>query len=299
MRSLESSTPPQSSTRATRAEPQASATGTYSPDVVAGRKVGACPHSLYVTAPKTLHLLLVEDHPADERFLLEALAEIDETAGWVSWQVSEPAPVVCIREALDCLRGYQFDVVLLNLSLPDSPILLNTFLEIHAAAHDAPIIVLMDGPDDHLANRLLREGAQDVLLKANLECETLARDVHFAIGRQRRADSKESQAFIDALTGLYDLRGFLALGGEYLRLARRTGSAVSVLAMETEHDGDRDLALIDASHRLRRTLGEAALLGRVSERGFAALVPGQFRLDPAVRVAMVAAGASGETGVGE
>jgi hypothetical protein len=85
-----------------------------------------------------------------------------------------------------------------------------------------------------------------------------------------------------------------------LRLARRTGSAVSVLAMETEHDGDRDLALIDASHRLRRTFGEAALLGRVSERGFAALVPGQIRLDPAAaRVAMVAAGASDETGIGE
>ena len=253
-----------------------------------------------MTDPKTLRFLLVEDHPADERFLLDALTEIDETAGWVSWQVSEPAPVVCLREALDCLRRCRFDAILLNLSLPDSPILLNTFLEVRAAAHDTPIITLMDRPDDHLANRLLREGAQDVLLKTNLECETLARAVRYAIERQRRVNAKDSQAFVDALTGLYDLRGFLALGDEYLRLARRTGSAVSVLAMETEHDGDRDLALIDASHRLRRTLGEAALLGRVSERGFAALVPGQIRLDPAAaRVAMVNAGASDQTGIGE
>ena len=253
-----------------------------------------------MTDPKTLRLLLVEDHPADERFLLEALTEIDETAGWVSWQISEPAPVACLREALDCLRRCRFDAVLLDLSLPDSPIVLNTFLEVRAAAHDTPIVVLMDRPDDHLANRLLREGAQDVLLKTNLECETLARAVRYAIERQRRVNSKDSQAFVDALTGLYDLRGFLALGDEYLRLARRTGSEVSVLAMETEHAADRDLALIDASHRLRSTLGEAALLGRVSERGFAALVPGQIRLDPAAaRVAMVAAGAADETGIGE
>jgi two-component system cell cycle response regulator len=253
-----------------------------------------------VTAPKTLHLLLVEDHPADERFLLEALTEIDETAAWVSWQASEPVLVECLREALDCLRRCQFDAVLLNLSLPDSPILLNTFLEVRAAAHDTPIIVLMDRADDHLANRLLREGAQDVLLKMNLECEPLARAVRHAIERQRRVNSKDSQAFVDALTGLYDLRGFLALGGEYLRLARRTGSAVSVVAMETEHAADRDLALIDASQRLRRTFGEGALLGRVSERGLAALIPGQFRWDPdAAGVAMVAAGTSGETGIGE
>jgi two-component system, cell cycle response regulator len=254
-----------------------------------------------VTAPKTLRLLLVEDHPADERFLLEALAEIDETAAWVSWQISESAAVVCLRDALDCLRRSRFDAVLLNLSLPDSPILLNTLLEVRAAAPETPIIALMDRADDHLANRLLREGAQDVLPKTNLECEPLARAVRYAIERQRRMNSLDSQAFIDALTGLYDLRGFLALGDEYLRLARRTGSAVSVVAMETERAGDRDLALIDASQRLRRTFGEAALLGRVSERGFAALVPGQFRLDDpvAARIAMVAAGASGETGIGE
>jgi two-component system, cell cycle response regulator len=253
-----------------------------------------------VTAPKTLRLLLVEDHPADERFLLEALTEIDETAAWVSWQVSEPVPVVCLREALDCLHRTRFDAVLLNLSLPDSPILLDTFLEVRAAAHDTPILVLMDRPDDHLANRLLREGAQDVLLKTNLECEPLAHAIRHAIERQRRVNSKDSQAFVDALTGLYDLRGFLALGDEYLRLARRTGSKVSVLAMETEHAADRDLALIDASHRLRSTFGESALLGRVSERGFAALVPGQVRLDPAAaRVAMVAAGTADGAGIGE
>ena len=253
-----------------------------------------------MTDPKTLHLLLVEDHPADERFLLEALTEIDETTAWVSWQISEVVAVVHLREALDSLRRSQFDGVLLNLSLPDSPILLNTFLEVRAAARETPIVVLMDRADEHLANRLLREGAQEVLLKTTLECETLARAVRYAIERQRRVNSLDSLAFVDALTGLYDLRGFLALGDEYLRLARRNGSSVAVLAMETEHAEDRDLALIDASHRLRRAFGESALLGRVSERGFAALVPGQFRLDAAAaRVAMAATEASGETGIGE
>ncbi len=253
-----------------------------------------------MTEPKTLRLLLVEDNPPDERFLLEALAEIDETAGWVSWQLCEPVPVIRLREAVDCLGRAKFDVILLNLSLPDSPILLNTFLEVRAASQGTPILALMDGPDEHLANRLLREGAQDVLQKAALECEPLARAVRYAIERQRRTHAVESYTFVDALTGLYDRRGFLALAEGYLRLARRTGSAMAVVAMETERAGDPDLALLDASHCLRQSFGEAALLGRVSERGFAALVPGLFRWDPgAARAAMVAAGESGEMGIGE
>ena len=50
-------------------------------------------------------------------------------------------------------------------------------------------MVLADEPDENLANRLLREGAQDVLVKPQIECAPLARSVRYAIERQRRSQT--------------------------------------------------------------------------------------------------------------
>lgn len=135
---------------------------------------------------KTLKLLVVEDNLEDEQLLCEALIEIEENRQWCNWRAAAIVQVDQLADALDCLRRERFDAVLLNLSLPDSPALLDTFLEINACAQEAPIIVLADEPDEHLANCLLRDGAQDILLKSELECAPLARSVRYAVERQRR-----------------------------------------------------------------------------------------------------------------
>jgi DNA-binding NarL/FixJ family response regulator len=139
-----------------------------------------------VNDTKTLKLLVVEDNLEDEQLLCEALIEIEENRQWCNWRAAAIVQVDQLADALDCLRRERFDAVLLNLSLPDSPALLDTFLEIDACAQEAPVIVLADEPDEHLANRLLRDGAQDILLKSELECAHLARSVRYAIERQRR-----------------------------------------------------------------------------------------------------------------
>ena len=104
-------------------------------------------------------------------------------------------PVDRLADALDCLRRDTFDAILLNLSLPDSPALLDSFLDVNACAEGAPILVLADEPDENLANRLLREGAQDVLVKAEMECAPLARAIRYAIERQRRTKAQHVAAF--------------------------------------------------------------------------------------------------------
>ena len=57
--------------------------------------------------------------------------------------------------------------------------------------------MLADQPDENLANRLLRDGAQDVLLKSELECTPLARSVRYAIERQRRTAVTKRYGSVD------------------------------------------------------------------------------------------------------
>lgn len=144
--------------------------------------------------PRILRILLVEDDFDDEQLLGEALIEIQENRQWCNWRTANIVQVEQLADAIDCLRRDKFDVVLLNLSLPDSPTLLASFLDVHANADGAPIVVLADEVDENLANRLLREGAQDVLVKAELECAPLARSIRYAVERQRRTGPAELRA---------------------------------------------------------------------------------------------------------
>jgi len=147
-----------------------------------------------VSGSRILKLLVVEDNLEDEQLLCEALIEIEENRQWCNWRAATIVQVDQLTDALDCLRREHFDAVLLNLSLPDSPALLDTFLEVNACAGETPIVVLADEPDENLANRLLRNGAQDVFLKSELECGPLARSVRYAIERQRRMAVAERRA---------------------------------------------------------------------------------------------------------
>jgi DNA-binding NarL/FixJ family response regulator len=136
----------------------------------------------------------VEDDFDDEQLLGEAFIEIQENRQWCNWRTANIVQVEQLVDAVDCLRRDKFDVVLLNLSLPDSPTLLASFLNVHANADGAPIVVLADEVDENLANRLLREGAQDVLVKPELECAPLARSIRYAVERQRRTGPTELRA---------------------------------------------------------------------------------------------------------
>jgi len=74
-----------------------------------------------VPDPRILRILLVEDDFDDEQLLGEALIEIQENRQWCNWRTANIVQVEQLADAIDCLRRDKFDVVLLNLSLPDSP----------------------------------------------------------------------------------------------------------------------------------------------------------------------------------
>jgi CheY-like chemotaxis protein len=209
---------------------------------------------------KTLKLLIVEDSLEDEQLLCEALLEIEQNRLWTNWRSANITPVDRLADALTCLSRETFDAILLNLSLPDSAALLDSFLDVSNHAGSTPILVLADEPDDNLANRLLREGAQDVILKSELDCVPLARAVRYAIERGRRAEATRVSALTDRITGLLSREVFLSAAARYARLP------VPLLAAAIEIQCDdpkaRDLLLIRTAEMLSAAFPAPSLIGR-------------------------------------
>lgn len=209
---------------------------------------------------KTLRLLIVEDSLEDEQVLCEALLEIEENRLWSNWRSSSIVPVDRLADALDCVRRESFDAILLNLSLPDSPSPLGSFLDLSACAGSTPILVLADEPDDSLANRLLRQGAQDVLVKSELECIPLARAIRYAIERQLRLDAARASTFVDQLTGVLTRDAFLKVGSYYKTLSR---TELLLVSIEISADRDaREFLLIEAAEALSRNFEAPCVIGR-------------------------------------
>jgi PleD family two-component response regulator len=221
-----------------------------------------------VADPKSIQLLLVEDNPEDEEFLRQAVNEIVESPEWPNWHTCELIPASTLAEALEFLHECRFDAILLNLSLPDGDTLLANFGKIQAAAVSRPILILADCGDENLAHTLLRHGAQDVLVKSQIECDALARALRYAVERQRRVNAIEAVSFFDELTGLYNRRGFAALAEHDLRAARRASEPLLIALIELTGRRLDDLALIRTGELLRVACGENATVGRIGTRMF-------------------------------
>ncbi len=126
-------------------------------------------------------VLLVEDNPADARFVRELMAE----ARTLRFEVTH---VERLDEAVRRLEAGDVSVVLLDLSLPDGRGL-ETVARVHAAAPDVPIVIMSGNQDEALALQGVREGAQDYLVKGRIDHDLLVRALCYAIERRRAEDA--------------------------------------------------------------------------------------------------------------
>ncbi len=125
----------------------------------------------------TPKVLLVEDKPEDTRLIREMLAE----AKGASFELE------CadrLSTGLERLAEGEIDVVLLNLSLPDSQGL-DTLAKMQAQAPQVPIVVLTELEDEELAVKAIQEGAQDYLAKEQMDSNLLVHSIRHAIGRKQ------------------------------------------------------------------------------------------------------------------
>src|SRR5579872_2713789 len=220
-----------------------------------------------------MRVLLIESDLDDAGFLKEALTELEERRYSQTWMQAEITHAVDLGEALAVLASEDFDVILLDPNLPDiSP--LQCFHDLSAAAPRIPIIVLAGPEEEPLAARLIREGAQDFLLKTEVDCAPLARSIRNAIERHRVFAALRSSAFIDDLTRAYNPAGFCALAEQNLKLAARVADQVLLVTADLLSYGseDLDLILIEVADRLRHAAGDSSLIGRLGECRFGILV---------------------------
>jgi PAS domain S-box-containing protein len=143
-----------------------------------------------------LNILLIEDNPGDIRLLQEILREVTTTRCQIT-------PVMTLAEAIaklasssdDGHEDRRFDVILLDLSLPDSQGL-GSFLALHDRNPSLPIIVLTGLDDQNLAILAMQQGAQDYLVKGQVDSYVLLRSIRYAIERER-TESALRQAKIE------------------------------------------------------------------------------------------------------
>jgi PAS domain S-box-containing protein len=134
---------------------------------------------------KPIKVLLIEDNPGDARLMREILSEERNTEFDLMW-------VDRLAAGLDALAVGGIDIVLLDLTLPDSSGL-DTFVRTHAIAPHVPIVVLSGLNDEEMAVRAVREGAQDYLVKGQVDTKLLVRAMQYAIERKRAGEDLRIQ----------------------------------------------------------------------------------------------------------
>jgi two-component system, LuxR family, sensor kinase FixL len=185
-----------------------------------------------------ISILLVEDSPSDAALLQESLNAL----GPGQFHVTH---VETLAEGLAQLGQGRFDVLLLDLSLPDS-MGQQTFMRARAAAPDVPIVVLTGAASDAVGLEAVRQGIQDYLRKGQADVEQTVRAIRYAIERQR------------AETELRRARDELEL-----RVAERTADLArraEELHAEIAHRRQAEQAMRESEERYR-TLFEAAPVG--------------------------------------
>jgi len=124
---------------------------------------------------ETLRVLLIEDNPGDVRLIKEMFAEARYPAFTLEC-------VERLTDGLARLIDSRFDVILLDLSLPDSSGL-NTFVTLHGATEDLPIVILSGLNDETTAVECVNAGAQDYLIKGDVNSHLLIRSLRYAVAR--------------------------------------------------------------------------------------------------------------------
>jgi diguanylate cyclase (GGDEF)-like protein len=222
-----------------------------------------------------MKVLLIEDNPVDAQLTQDLLSE---------WQADrfDLVQVSTLSDGLARLSRERFDVVLLDLSLPDT-FGLSTVTQVLSTSTGIPVVVL-SGHDDHtLALQAIKQGAQDYLVKGEGGSDFLARAILYAIERKRAQERLTYLAQYDHLTGLVNRTLFRDRLVHAMARSKRKEQPLGVMLMDLDrfkavndtlgHDvGD---ALLQAvADRLKSCVREVDTIARMGGDEFTAILEG-------------------------
>lgn len=162
----------------------------------------------YVTTPartdagRPLQILLIEDDDIEASLIREQLG----TSSFADGIIRHARRV---GEGLTLLRERRWDLVLLDLNLPDGHGIDN-LRRVSAAAPDVPVIILTNVEDDSTAVGAVADGAQDYLIKRTITPEVIGRAVRYALARHsierslRASEERFALAVAGARDGIWD-----------------------------------------------------------------------------------------------
>lgn len=153
-----------------------------------------------------IKVLLIEDNPGDARLIQEMLAESDKVRIDLEWKERLSTGLKRIAEG-------GIDVILLDLMLPDSRGF-DALIRMQAQAQGIPIVVLTGLSDVALAIKAVRRGAQDYLIKGQVDSRQLARSILYAIARRLGEEKQFTVLKIKEFNGKEGRPAYIAFKGK-------------------------------------------------------------------------------------
>jgi diguanylate cyclase (GGDEF)-like protein len=174
-----------------------------------------------------IRVLLIEDNP-EYTGLLKRFLSKEKNPSFALESANS------LQAGLERLAQSDIDVILLDLTLPDSHGI-DTFVKVHTQVPPTPIVILTGFDDEKLALEAVGKGAQDYLVKSQVEGRILARILRYAIERKRAEEALAQQAIRDSLTNLYNRRYFNSRLEEEIALADRNKYCLGILLCDLDH----------------------------------------------------------------
>lgn len=222
---------------------------------------------------KITNILLVEDNPGDAR-LVEIMLNQPTNSGF---------RLTCsntMAEAITAISNNGFDVALLDMSLPDGEGIEN-ITRLKSQAPSMPIVVMTGRKDEEFAINAVKAGAQDYLVKGQIDELQLSRALHYSIERKNLQEQITNLANHDQLTGLANRSLFRMRLEHAISCAGRRDESVAVLYIDLDHfklindslgHAFGDKVLCEVSSRFLETVREIDTVARLGGDEFAIIL---------------------------